>query len=183
MSKTGAAVAALFLGLALFQGARGLFFSDPATVPAPPATETPSPTLEPTPTESAKLKPFPKFSGPVPEPKSYPSTDELVASLEARGIQCTNLQFLDQPDPTLTEFSLCDSGTASRRFNIYFYESEENRQLWLGYMKEQKLPLPLVWGPNWIVVSAGEPSTAKARIKSIQGAIGGTVEDFAPKKK
>jgi hypothetical protein len=55
--------------------------------------------------------------------------------------------------------------------------------LWLGDMKAQKLPLPVVYGPNWIIVAAGEPGTARERVESVAGAIGGTVKDFSPKKK
>ena len=188
MSKTGIGLAALFLGLALFQGARGLLASDPTPPPPPAPNETPSPTPEPSlsPDASAskapQLKPFPTFKGEPPEPRPYDSTEELTSALKERGIECQTLEFLEQGDPTLSEFSLCDPGTSQRRFNIYFYETPENRELWLGLMKEQELPLPLVWGPNWIVVAAGEPTTAAKRIKSIQGAIGGTIEDFSPKK-
>ena len=189
MSKTGIGLAVLFLGLALFQGARGLFASDPAPPPPPAPNETPSPTPEPSlsPAASAskapKLAPFPTFRGEPPKPQPYDSTEELTSALTARGIECQSLEFLDQDDPTLSEFSLCDPGSSDRRFNIYFYETPENRALWLGYMKVQELPLPLVWGPNWIVVAAGEPATAAKRIESIQGAIGGTIEDFSPDKK
>jgi len=184
MSRTGILVAALFLGLALFQGARSLFAADIAP-PAPAPVETPSPTPESSPNEPAKSpkpKPFPKFSAPGPEPQTYSSTDELVGALKDRGIECTSLEFLEATDPTLEEFSLCDPGTSARRLNIYFYAALANRKLWLGNLKAQELPLPLVWGPNWIIVAAGEPSTADARLKSIQGAIGGTLEDFSPKK-
>ncbi|MDP9067815.1 MAG: hypothetical protein M3N53_05650 [Actinomycetota bacterium] len=185
MSKTAIGIAALFLGLALFQAASGLFASDPAPPPPPPQAATPSPSPEPSlspkPAKPPKLKPFPTFAGPAPEPKTYEDTEALAAALADRGIECTTLDFLDQPDPTLSEFSLCDPGTPNRRFNIYFYETEENRALWLGLMKEQKLPLPLVYGPNWIVVAAGEPSTAMKRIEAIRGAIGGEIKDFSPK--
>ena len=151
--------------------------------PPPQVVDTPSPSPEPSPTETARLEPFPTFEGPAPKARKYGSTGELASALEDRGIKCETLDFLDQPDPTLTEFSLCDPGAAERRFNIYFYETPDNRELWLGLMKEQELPLPLVWGPNWIIVAAGEPATAAKRIESIQGAIGGTLEDFSPRKK
>jgi hypothetical protein len=177
MSKTGIAIAALFFGLALFQGARGLFVSDPAPLPPPSADETASPSAEPSPTE---LKPFPSFEGPRPEAKTYESTEALVDDLAAKGIECATLDYLDQPDPTLQEFSLCDPGTYERRFNIYFYPSPANRKLWLGGMRAQKLPLPLAFGPNWIVVAAGDPATAMDRIRSIAGAIGGQIRDFSP---
>ena len=177
MSKTGIIITALFLGLALFSGGRSLLQS--TEVARPPEVEedsTPSPS-------ATELDAFPTFEGPAPKPKKYNSTEELTADLAARGIECSSLEYLDQPDRTLEEFSLCDPGTYERRFNIYFYPSRPNRQLWLQGMREQELPLPLVWGPNWIVVAAGDPETAHTRIKSIQGAIGGTIEDFSPKKK
>ena len=183
MSKSAIAVAAMFLGLALFQGARGLFVSDaaPPPPPPPPVTQPPTPSVTPSPVETPKLKPFPTFKGRPPEAEAYGSTEELASDLEKRGIECETLQFLDQPDPTLSEFSLCDPGTEMRRFNIYFYETVASREEWLRSMESQKLPLPLAWGPNWIVVAAGEPATAMKRIKSIRGAIGGTIEDFSPK--
>lgn len=185
MSKTGAVLAALFLGLALFQGARELFVADQPAQPQPEITETPTPTPTPetSPSASPALQPFPTFEGNPPEARSYESTKGVAAALEEKGIECTSLQFLDQGDPTLKEFSLCDPGAEERRFNIYFYESARNRASWLASMEQQKLPLPLVWGPNWIVVAGGDPMTAKARVRSIQGAIGGTIEDFSPKKK
>lgn len=188
MSRTAIALTALFLGAALFQGARGLFVSDAAPPPPPVVQETPSPSPEASPTETTsaetpKLKPFPTFAGEPPEPQSYASTEELAAALAERGIECTSLEFLEATDPTLEAFSLCDPGTSARRLNIYFYPAPANRKLWLGNLEAQKLPLPLVWGPNWIIVAAGEPKTADARLKSIQGAIGGTLEDFSPKKK
>ena len=154
---------------------------DPVLAP-PPRPPSPSASAEPSPLESTKPTPFPSFVGPAPEAKKYGSTDELASALKERGINCETLQFLDQPDPTLSEFSLCDPGSVERRFNIYFYPSAPNRKLWLGDMREQKLPLPLVWGPNWIIVAGGDPETAEKRIEAIQGAIGGTIEDFAPRK-
>lgn len=187
MSKTGIAVAAAFLALALFQGARGMFTSDPVAPPPPVTADTPTitrtPTPEPSPSKPTKLKPFPTFEGEPPAPKTYSTTKDLAAELQEKGIDCANLNFLDQPDPSLTEFSLCDPGSPERRINIYFYEKERDRAVWLASMEEQKLPLPLVWGPNWIVVAAGDPTTAMERIKSIRGVLGGTVEDFSPKKK
>lgn len=185
-NRVGIGIAAAFLAIGGFQAAQAFFTSDAvAPPPAPPeAAETPTPTPSPEPSLSAepeKPEPFPTFSGPAPAPKPYENTEALAAALADRGIECTTLDFLDQPDPTLSEFSLCDPGTPNRRFNIYFYETEKNRALWLGLMKEQKLPLPLVYGPNWIIVAAGEPSTAKKRIEAIRGALGGEIKDFSPK--
>lgn len=183
MSRTGIAVAAVFLGLALFQGTRGLFASDAAPSPLPPpVSATPSPTVEPTPSKAPRLKPFPTFKGPAPEAQGYGSTEELAAALDKQGITCDSVEYLDQPDPTLSEFSLCDVGAEVRRFNIYFYETPKNRAVWVSSMKAQKVPQPLVWGPNWIVVGSGDPETAMKRIKAVRGAIGGTIEDFAPKQ-
>lgn len=181
MSKTGIALAVIFLGLALFQGARGFFVSDPAPPPAspPPAT---TPSSEPSATETTRPEPFPPASGPVPQPRAYSSTDELVGALSGGGIDCSSLEVLEDDDPTLEEFSLCDPGTTQRRLNIYFYPAPANRKLWVGNLEAQKFPLPLVWGPNWIIVGAGDPETAHERVESVQGAIGGTIEDFAPKK-
>ena len=178
MPRAGIVVAVLFVGLAIVQFT-GVFASDPEPPPPPPVEETPTPV----PTETAEPKPFPTITGPRPEPKSYESTEELVDDLAAKGIECSELNYLDQPDPTLSEFSLCDPGTTDFRFNIYMYPSAPNRKLWLDGMKAQKLPVPLAWGPNWIIVAAGEPSTAKERIRSIAAAIGGTIEDFSPKGK
>ena len=183
MSRTGIVVAAFFLGLALFQGARTLFFSDPAAPPPPTPAPTTAPSPEPSAPETPKPQPFPPPPGLVPEASTYSSSDELVAALAEAGIECTSLEVLEDEDPTLEEFSLCDPGTTERRLNIYFYPAPANRKLWVGNLEAQKFPLPLVWGPNWIIVAAGEPKTADKRIKSIQGAIGGTIEDFAPKKK
>ena len=183
MSKPGIAIAAIFLGLALFQGARGLFVSNNAPPPPPPpVAETPSPSVEPSPTKPPRLKPFPVFEGPAPDAQSYGSTEELASALSERGITCDSIEYLDQPDPTLSEFSLCDVGAEERRFNLYFYETPRNRAVWIRSMRAQKVPQPLVWGPNWIVVGSGDPETAMKRVRAVQGAIGGTIEDFAPKK-
>lgn len=183
MSRWGIAAAGLFLALALWQGLGGLLGEDDPTVPAAPSSPAPSATPPPTPTPSPTVPGFPTFSGPRPKAKSYESTEELVTDLAAKGIECTSLDYLDQPDRTLQEFSLCDPGTTDYRFNIYFYPAAPNRKLWVDSMESQKLPSPLVWGPNWIIVAAGEPDSAMERIRSIQGAIGGTIEDFSPKKK
>ena len=181
MSRWGIAAAGLFLALALWQGLGGLLADDEPTLPGTPGN--PAPRATPTPSETPTPTEFPTFKGPKPEPEFYDSTEELTADLAEKGIECASLEYLDQQDPTLKEFSLCDPGTPDFRFNIYFYPAAPNRKLWLGDMKAQKLPLPLVWGPNWIIVAAGDPETAKDRIRSIAGAIGGTVEDFSPKKK
>ncbi len=192
MSRSGILLTVLFLGLGLFSAARSFFPSDPAPPPAPVQDTTPSPSPEASlspeaspspevsPTEVAKLEPFPTFEGPRPKPQAYDTTQDLAAALADKGIECTNLDFLEQDNPTLKEFSLCDPGTANRRFNIYFYDSAANRKLWIGLMKSQKLPLPLVYGPNWIIVAAGEPSTAMKRIEAIAGALGGRIQDFSP---
>ena len=174
MPRAAIAIAALFLGLAVVQFT-GVLESDPEP-PPPPFVQTPTPSPEPT--ETGKPQEFPDFPGPKPRAQSYESTQELADALASRGIECSELNYLDQPDPTLSEFSLCDPGTTEFRFNIYFYPSARMRAEWVDSMKAQKLPLPLVWGPNWIIVAAGEPASAKDRIRSIAGAIGGTIEDF-----
>lgn len=178
MPRAGIAVVVLFLGLAVVQFT-GVLESDPEPPPPPPVEETPSPSTEPTTAEEPQE--FPEPSGPKPKAQSYESTEDLAKALAAEGIKCSELDYLEQPDPSLSEFSLCDPGATQSRFNIYFYSSPQARGEWVSSMKAQKLPLPLAWGPNWIIVAAGEPATAKERIRSIAGAIGGTIEDFSPK--
>lgn len=182
MSKAGIALAVFFLGIAAVQ-MTGVLEREPQAAPPPPPPATmPSASPDPTPTK-VKLEPFPRFTGPSPKAKFYKSSEELAAALAKKGIECTSLNPLDQPDPTLKEFYLCDVGAPERRFNIYLLPGIANRNLWVTNMKHQKLALPIVYGPNWIVVAAGDPDTAMKRVKAVAGAIGGEVRDFSPKGK
>ena len=107
-----------------------------------------------------------------PRPRRYRTIEHLAAALKKRGLVCTNLEYLDQPDPTLAEFALCDMGGPSRRIDIYRYASATRRDQWLPGMIGV---VDLVYGPNWIITVVGDPATAPERAALIAEAIGGRV--------
>jgi hypothetical protein len=118
------------------------------------------------------VKSLPSYAGPRPEPKQYSTIKQLASALDAKGFTCTSLQYLEQEDPSLAEFALCDMGNETRRIDIWRYESKRQRDRWLPGMLGE---VDLVYGPNWILTVVGEPTTAPERADSIASAIGGEV--------
>jgi len=104
----------------------------------------------------------------------YASIDDLAARMEDGGLPCTSLSYLKQSNPTLKEFALCDpNGDAHQRLDIYLFRNSSDRDEWIGAIVQSELPWLL--GPNWIVVAAGDPTTAEDRIDVVQTAIGGQI--------
>lgn len=167
----GAIALTIFFFLVAGWQATGGFGSDeqPAAPPVVDMTPDVAP-VEPSPSVT-ELAPLPRVQGPPPRAKTYATIEELAADLEEKGLACTSLQHLEQPDPTLQDFALCDMGDPSRRVDIYLFPSPANRDLWLPGMKK----IDLVFGPNWILNGAGDPETIPQRLRSIRNAIGGKI--------
>ena len=143
---------------------------EPPPPPPVPAQTSAAPTIEPS-VSPTELSPLPRIAGPPPRPKTYKTIEALADDLAAVGLECTSLQHLEQPDPTLQDFALCDMGDPNRRIDIYLYPSTPNRDLWLPGMKK----IDLVFGPNWIINGAGEIETIPRRLRSIRNALGGQI--------
>lgn len=106
--------------------------------------------------------------------KRYDSIDALASDLEKGGVVCTDLGFLKQKNPTLKEFALCDpEKDPHQRLNIYLFKKSADRDQWMGSIVQSGLPW--IFGPNWIIVGAGQPTTAEQRLEQVREAIGGQV--------
>ena len=172
-------LAAAFFVLAAVPLVSNLLPDDPPEPPPPPAQPEPTPSSLPPVTspptaapqlDDEKLPPLPQLKGPAPKPKGYESIEELAADLAAAGLKCEP-SYLDQPDPTLKEFALCDIDSASRRLDLWLYENAYDRDGWLASMRGSGIEV--IYGPNWIITVAGDPETAAHRARLVQLAIGG----------
>jgi len=106
----------------------------------------------------------------------YRSIDDLTRDMSNTNVACTDLNYLDAPDPGLKEFALCDpERDPLQRLNIYLFKSASGRDSYFGSIVQSGLPW--MFGPNWIVVAAGEPETAQDRLKHAQEAIGGQIPE------
>ena len=162
----GAAV--VFLGVGV-TGAVRAFAPDELAAPDPSLI---SPPPKSSPTPKPRLEPLPVPQGPPPQPVSYASIEALAQALANRGLTCTDLNDLPQPNATLKQFALCDMGSPNRRVNIWLYETPTLRRAWVGQMLGA---IDLVHGANWIVTPAGESSTRLKRARLVSLAIGGEV--------
>ena len=116
---------------------------------------------------------LPDIEGPPPPARRFKSLDELVATMGSAGLECTYLDEQDVPEPSVKAFAICDVGDPANRFDIYLYETTFQRNLWFPSRVDSGLPW--VYGPNWIVVIAGESSTTARRSELLRLAIGGKV--------
>ena len=126
------------------------------------------------PAQSLGTEHLPDVDGPPPRAKSYESLDEFVAAFESEGFECS--EFMDmgtEGQPTLLGFGICDVGDVANRFDLYLYRSPSARDRW--FESRINSGLPWLYGPNWIVVVAGEPQTAARRLELVQNALGGQV--------
>ena len=106
----------------------------------------------------------------------YRSIDALAVDLKKGGLECADLTYLKQNNPTLKEFALCDpEHDANQRLDIYLFEKSGHRNQWIGSIVQSGFPWLL--GPNWIIVAGGDPTTAEDRLGSVQEAIGGKVPE------
>ena len=176
MSKGAIALAAVFIAVAGWQAAGALLPQDDVTPPptTPTTMVTPEPTTpapepgSPQPTEAE----LPRVPGPPPPARRYASVEEITRQLMTKGLECTFVQHLDQPDPTLKDFALCDMGDPTRRIDIFLYENSGTRNLWLPGLKD----VDIVYGPNWIITGAGDIETIPARLRSIRNTLGGKLQ-------
>ena len=170
VSRGAILLAVIFFGVALYPVVSGAF-TDDREVPPPPV-EVPSPSTSAS-VSANTLPPLPELEGPPPRAVSYASLQEMTAALESKGLGCSLLDYLDQEDPTLKEFALCDIGSDQRRVDLYLYENWKLRNFWVPSIRDTGLPF--VYGPNWIVVVAGLPETAEERAALIRLALGGKI--------
>lgn len=168
MSKPAIAVAVLLFAAAVFSAVQTTG-SEPASAPDPPAT-TPSTPSTPIPEAAAQL---PRLPGPAPAAKPYGSTDDMAADLASAGLPCTDYTILEQNDPRLKEFALCDYKSAHNRYNLYVFRDADSRDKWMGSIATAQIPW--VFGPNWIVVVVGDPASGPQRAELLQLAIGGQI--------
>lgn len=134
--------------------------------PPEPPDAAPSSSLEAEATESAAPV------GPAPE---FASIADAARTMREAGLECTTLSRLEQDNPGLKDFALCDVGDTANRVDIYLFENQKRRDSWFGRIVATKLPW--VFGPNWIMVIAGDPETAEERAAQIAEATGASVAD------
>ena len=159
MQKRAIAVAAIFLlvgGLVVVQ----TLGNESAPAPEPTA-----------PTSSAP----PEVAQTAPPTMPFNKVGDLRAAMRRGGLACTDFSILEQDNPGLTGFALCDVGSADNRYDFYVFKNSKARNGWIGSIVEGGLPW--VFGPNWIVVVAGDPNTAIERAELLQQAIGGQIAD------
>lgn len=165
MQKVAIVLAGILLVIAGVSAVRTI--GNESTLEPEPAAPPPP---APTPTDA-----LPRIDGPPPPTVPFPTVDAVSSAMSRAGLTCTDFNILDQDDPTLKSFALCDIGTPDNRYNIYVFRNSNARDGWIGSIAGSGLPW--VFGPNWIVIAAGDPNTAERRARLVQQAIGGQIAE------
>lgn len=98
---------------------------------------------------------------------AYASVSTIARDMNAQGVECTDLELLDEQHPTLKEFGLCYLDDGEYEADIYLFESAGDVVVWLDELTKQ-IDEGILVGPNWLITAGTE-----ANARKIQEAVGG----------